>query len=122
MNLTKSCWDKVQIIQNDLILWQPGFLLNMKPSPEISDWNSSLFSIVAVLSQGHWCLYTSPTDLFTLQFSEFKYFACMKHMGRNENITTLDIEDLLLYDNNTDRELLFRTIPKTMNVTYIVDI
>ncbi|RCI05217.1 autophagy- protein 2 [Rhizopus stolonifer] len=117
MNLTKSCWDKVQIIQNDLILWQPGFLLNMKPSPEISDWNSSLFSIVAVLSQGHWCLYTSPTDLFTLQFSEFKYFACMKHMGRNENITTLDIEDLLLYDNNTDRELLFRTIPKTMNTS-----
>lgn len=26
MNLAKDTWDRVQVIQNDLILWQPRFL------------------------------------------------------------------------------------------------
>ncbi|KAI9249301.1 hypothetical protein BY458DRAFT_559947 [Sporodiniella umbellata] len=118
MNLTKAHWDKVQIIQNDLILWQPKFLLKINSQPEqIHSISPSLFSIVAVLSQGHWCLHTTATDLFTLQFSEFKYFACIKHMGKNENITTLDIEDLNLYDNIKDRDLIYRTIPKAISTT-----
>ncbi|KAG1140944.1 hypothetical protein G6F37_009155 [Rhizopus arrhizus] len=120
MNLTKEHWDKIQIIQNDLLLWQPRFLLNVTES-DTEDYNHhyhhqkekpSLLSLVAVLSQCHWRLHTSPTDLYTLQFSEFKYFACMKHMGKNENITTLDIEELALYDNLIDRELFCKAMPK----------
>lgn len=125
MNLTKEHWDKVQIIQNDLLLWQPRFLLNVTES-DTEDYNHhyhhqkekpSLLSLVAVLSQCHWRLHTSPTDLYTLQFSEFKYFACMKHMGKNENITTLDIEELALYDNLIDRELFCKAMPKIITVS-----
>ncbi|CEG79538.1 hypothetical protein RMATCC62417_13990 [Rhizopus microsporus] len=115
MNLTKKRWDKVQTIQNDLLLWQPRFLLNVeKTSGEQQQEGPSLLSIVAVMSQGLWYLQPSDDHLYTLDFSEFKYFACMKHLGRNENITTLDIEQLALNDMIKQRPLICRTLPKIM--------
>lgn len=119
MNLTKKRWDKVQTIQNDLLLWQPRFLLNLeKSSEEQQQEGPSLLSIVAVMSQGLWYLQSSDDHLYTLDFSEFKYFACMKHLGRDENITTLDIEQLALNDAIKQRPLICRTLPKIMAVSF----
>lgn len=119
MNLTKKRWDKVQTIQNDLLLWQPRFLLNVeKTSGEQQQEGPSLLSIVAVMSQGFWYLQPSDDHLYTLDFSEFKYFACMKHLGKDENITTLDIEQLALNDAIKQRPLICRTLPKIMAVSF----
>ncbi|KAI7906721.1 uncharacterized protein BX663DRAFT_203307 [Cokeromyces recurvatus] len=137
MNLTKPLWDKIQIIQNDLLLWQPRFLLRQKDTiPANHDGHSSsssvlgepideddssqmpsLFSIVACMSNGVWDISTVPEHTYRLQFSEFKYFAAIKHLGKNENITTLDIEDLDLFDiSNTEPiYLLYKTIPKKIH-------
>lgn len=150
LTLTKQVWDKVQIIQNDLLLWQPQFLLKQPTTP--SDMSSSidfnhfltneiasvmsqsherlisptdpvqppkhtLFSIIAVMSSGVWDINTSADHLYRVQFSEFKYFAAMKHLGQNENITTLDIEELEVYDKKT--LLLNKTIPKKIHVSCV---
>lgn len=121
MNLTKKRWDKVQTIQNDLLLWQPRFLLNVeKTSREQQQEGPSLLSIVAVMTQGLWYLQPSDDHLYTLDFSEFKYFACMKHLGRDENITTLDIEQLALNDAIKQRPLICRTLPKIMAVSFFI--
>ncbi|KAI9487439.1 MAG: hypothetical protein EXX96DRAFT_476198 [Benjaminiella poitrasii] len=138
MNLTKQIWDKVQIIQNDLLIWQPKFLLQQQqqlqqqditdiPSPSSLDtqyhyyhrqrFNSSS-SMATVMSNGNWNICTSPDHTYRLQFSEFKYFAAMKHLGKNENITTLDIEEFDLFDVQKEGKLislLFKTIPKKIH-------
>lgn len=175
MNLTKQVWDKVQIIQNDLLLWQPRFitLQQQQQAQSLDDMSSShsmdyhnffsdikstssvmsqsyerlrpphyqqqpsmgyfppvaqqplpkqsLFSIVAVMSNGVWDICTSETHTYRLQFSEFKYFAAIKHLGENENVTTLDIEDLDvtdISDVSKPVKLLYRTIPKKIHVSH----
>lgn len=146
MNLTKSIWDKVQIIQNDLLLWQPKFLLKQQQMEDLSasihsssmmsqsyerlayyprqdqqtTIQKTLFSILAVLSTGVWDIHTSDIDNYRLKFSEFRYFAAMKHLGQNENMTTLDIEELDLTDiSNSSKPiaLIYKTLPKTVNVS-----
>lgn len=159
MNLTKPLWDKVQIIQNDLLLWQPRFLIQppvddlmssssmsrmsqsherlayhprrfSQQPPSLAPPTSSiqqsqtqqktLFSIVAVLSCGVWDIHTSDINNYRFQFSEFRYFAAMKHLGGNENITTLDIEELSLTDTSNPTRpipLLYKTIPKSIHVS-----
>lgn len=179
MNLTKQVWDKVQIIQNDLLLWQPRFitLQQQQQAQSLDDMSSShsmdyhnffsdikstssvmsqsyerlrplqyqqqqqpssmgyfppvaqqvlqkqsLFSIVAVMSNGVWDICTSETHTYRLQFSEFKYFAAIKHLGENENVTTLDIEDLDVTDISDVTKpvkLLYKTIPKKIHVSVI---
>lgn len=170
MNLTKQIWDEVQLTQNDLLLWQPRFLLlqqkeqqrqsnlsssqSIGPNADIRSISSrmsqsherlmpmlgpdqqhyagyfpnqsvqsvqkqTLFSIVAVMSNGVWDINTSPGHTYSLQFSEFRYFAAMKHLSQNENMTTLDIEDLELFDisnKNKALSLLYKTIPKKIHV------
>lgn len=173
MKLTKQIWHKVQIIQNDLLLWQPKFI-TLQQSQSLDDLSSSqsmdfhnffsdikstssvmsqsyerlrplnyqqqqqqqmgyfpptaplpvqkqsLFSIVAVMSNGVWDINTSENHIYRLQFSEFKYFAAMKHLGENENITTLDIEDLDVTDISNVKKhvkLLYKTIPKNIHVS-----
>ncbi|KAF1796478.1 hypothetical protein FB192DRAFT_1292335 [Mucor lusitanicus] len=140
MNLTKQVWDKVQIIQNDLLLWQPRFitLQQQQQAQSLDDMSSShsmdyhnffsdikstssqsLFSIVAVMSNGVWDICTSETHTYRLQFSEFKYFAAIKHLGENENVTTLDIEDLDVTDISDVTKpvkLLYKTIPKKIHL------
>lgn len=171
MKLTKQIWHKVQIIQNDLLLWQPKFI-TLQQSQSLDDLSSSqsmdfhnffpdikstssvmsqsyerlrplnyqqqqqmsyfpptapppaqkqsLFSIVAVISNGVWDINTSENHIYRLQFSEFKYFAAMKHLGENENITTLDIEDLDVTDISNVKKhvkLLYKTIPKNIHVS-----
>lgn len=153
LTLTKQVWDKVQLIQNDILLWQPKFLLTQPISPSESSQSidfhhfmanemrssssvmstsherlapneyvqppkNTLFSIIAVMSSGVWDINTSPCHIYQLQFSEFKYFAAMKHLGQNENITTLDIEELDVYDTSKKRTLLLnKTIPKKIHVS-----
>ncbi|GAN01286.1 autophagy regulatory protein [Mucor ambiguus] len=176
MNLTKQVWDTVQIIQNDLLLWQPRFITlqhQQQQAQSLDDMSSlhsmdyhnffsdikstssvmsqsyerlrpplhyqqqpssmgyfppvnqqplqrqSLFSIVAVMSNGVWDICTSDTHTYRLQFSEFKYFAAIKHLGENENVTTLDIEDLDVTDISDVRKpvkLLYKTIPKKIHL------
>jgi hypothetical protein len=167
MKLTKQIWDKVQIIQNDLLLWQPRFLLRQQQQMDLSssmDFHTdtrstssmmsqsherlvpmfspdqqpykgyfpnqspqpvqkqTLFSIVAVMSNGIWDIHTSPEHTYCLQFSEFRYFAAMRHLGQNENMTTLDIEDLDLFDvsNKNKVSLLYKTIPKKIHASICV--
>ncbi|KAI8353657.1 hypothetical protein EDC96DRAFT_466439 [Choanephora cucurbitarum] len=120
MDLPKKLWDTVQIVQNDLILWQPRFLLLKRNSPtpqsRLDDPKKpSLFSIVAVMSHGTWDLHTSPLHTFRLQFSDFRYFAAIQHLGQNENITTLDIEELDLWDMTNRQQLLHKTMPKKIH-------
>ncbi|KAI8389478.1 hypothetical protein BD560DRAFT_486118 [Blakeslea trispora] len=151
MDLPKHVWDTVQIIQNDLLLWQPRFLLlqQSKPDHSLSDIRSttsygsqsrerstphseerrqtvstheqqhqSLFSIVAVMSHGTWDLHTLSKHTFRLQFSDFRYFAAIKHLEKNENITTLDIEELDLTDISNPQQpvsILRKTIPKKIH-------
>ncbi|KAG0188180.1 autophagy- protein 2 [Apophysomyces sp. BC1034] len=168
MNLTKNTWDTVQILQNDLLLWQPRFVSrlasdadtnrqaettlvkepiaesinhlyehddqsinSMKASSILSQSHerlnqsrtsvSSLFALVAVISDALWDInYTLPDSsqaTYRLRFSEFRYFAVMKHLGLNENITTLDIDELALDDVSKESKipLLYKTIPKTLN-------
>lgn len=150
MSLTKPLWDKVQIVQNDLLLWQPKFLISKQQNedmsvsshqsssmlsqsqerlarpPQFSSQTSdqpqqkTLVSIVALLSSGIWDIRTSEANCYRLNFSEFKYFAAMKHLGQNENITTLDIEELTLTDISDPLSpvlLLYKTIPKTIRVS-----
>ncbi|RCI05002.1 autophagy- protein 2, partial [Rhizopus stolonifer] len=135
MNLSKDIWDQVQIIQNDLLLWQPRFVLAQE-NMEASDMKTAsscmsqsherfvldqvqqqtLFSIVAVMSHGCWDLNTSPSHTYRLQFSDFRYFAAMQHLGKKENITTLDIEELDLFDvSNQMLPLIHKTIPKKIH-------
>ena len=143
MSLTKPLWDKVQIIQNDLLLWQPKFLIQQQEEdismsshhtmsvlsqsherlpPRIST-NSpqkTLASIVAVLGSGVWDIRTSDEHQYQCNFSEFKYFAAIKHVGQNENITVLDIEELTLTDISNPslpNVLLYKTIPKGVRVS-----
>jgi hypothetical protein len=71
------------------------------------------------MSNGVWDINTSPEHTYCLQFSEFRYFAAMKHLDHNENMTTLDIEDLDLFDvsdKNKVVSLLYKTIPKKIHV------
>jgi hypothetical protein len=118
MSLTKDVWDKVQIIQNDILLWQPRFLSKLDNDPEpttSTDTNKSdygrsssilsqsherlgqpdsiqtqsLFSIVAVMSTGTWDLHCTPTGTYRLQFSEFRYFAAIKHLCQVKAILNL---------------------------------
>lgn len=171
MKLTKQVWDTVQIIQNDLLLWQPKFVTQQQTQsmddvsslqsvdfhnlssdakstssimsqsyerlrplhyqqqhqqagyfPPVSQLvqKQSLLSIVAVMSNGVWDINTSESHTYRLQFSEFKYFAAMKHLGENENITTLDIEDLDVTDITDAKnhvQLLYKTIPKEIHVS-----
>lgn len=80
--------------------------------------NHTLFSIIAVMSSGVWDINTSVDHTYRLQFSDFKYFAAMKHLGQNENITTLDIEELEVYDTSNKKTLLLnKTIPKKIHVS-----
>ncbi|KAG1106160.1 hypothetical protein G6F42_016861 [Rhizopus arrhizus] len=175
MNLTKQVWDKVQIIQNDLLLWQPRFITlqqqqqaqslddmssshsmdyhnffsdikstssvlsqsyerlrplhyHQQQQPQSTGYfppvsqplqNQSLFSIVAVMSHGVWDIRTSETHIYRLQFSEFRYFAAIKHLGENENVTTLDIEDLDVTDISDVKKpvkLLYKTIPNKIHL------
>lgn len=179
MSLTKQVWDKVQIIQNDLLLWQPRFITlqqqqqaqslddmssshsmdyhnffsdikstssvlsqsyerlrplhyhqqqqpqSMGYFPPVSQplQNQSLFSIVAVMSHGVWDIRTSETHIYRLQFSEFRYFAAIKHLGENENVTTLDIEDLDVTDISDVKKpvkLLYKTIPNKIHVSNLL--
>ncbi|KAI8333041.1 hypothetical protein BC941DRAFT_516431 [Chlamydoabsidia padenii] len=165
MTLTKQKWDKVQIIQNDLLLWQPKIVTQLEQDQHhtsttgsttsesfkssayrrYSDMESSytsvlsqsherlgqsrdtqtpsLFSVIAVMSDGIWDLHTDGKDqkapsTYRLQFSDFRYFAVIKHLGMNENITTLDIEDLTLDDIHDDTRktpLFYRTLPKSIS-------
>ncbi|KAI7888841.1 uncharacterized protein EV154DRAFT_539128 [Mucor mucedo] len=135
MNLTKSIWDKVQLIQNDLLLWQPKFLLQQQQQHHMDDLSSSmhsssimihqqpikqktLASIQAVMSNGVWDIHTSDIDHYRFQFSEFRYFAAIKHLGMNENMTTLDIEELSLTDISDPKQpipLIYKTLPKTIH-------
>ncbi|KAI8090453.1 hypothetical protein BDF21DRAFT_377473 [Thamnidium elegans] len=144
MHLTKPIWDKVQIIQNDLLLWQPKFLLKQQQMEDLSSSihsssmmsqsyerlayyprhdqqitiSKTLFSIVAVLSTGVWDIHTSDINNYRLKFSEFRYFAAMKYLGQNENMTTLDIEELDFTDiSNLSKptSLIYKTLPKTVN-------
>jgi hypothetical protein len=154
LTLTKQVWDKVQIIQNDLLLWQPQFLLKpvvltpsdsshsidfhhflanemrssssvmsqsherlISPTDLLQAPKHTLFSIIAVMSCGVWDIQTSPKHTYRLQFSEFKYFAAMKHLGQNENITTLDIEELEVRENVL---ILSKTIPKKIHVSCLM--
>lgn len=147
MNLTKSIWDKVQIIQNDLLLWQPKFLIQQQQVDDVSSSMHSssmmsqsherlphprhfpvqqqqkqktLASINAVLSTGVWDIHTSDIDNYRFQFSEFRYFAAIKHLGNNENMTTLDIEELTLTDISDPIQpiaLIYKTLPKTIHVS-----
>jgi hypothetical protein len=154
MNLTKPTWDKVQIIQNDLLLWQPKFLIQQQQAddllsssmrsssimsqsherlsypPPLGHYSSTsapapqqpqktLFAINAVLSSGVWDIHTTDVNHYRLQFNEFRYFAAMKHLGQNENMTTLDIEELSLTDISNPLNpisLIYKTIPRTINV------
>ncbi|CAO3631028.1 unnamed protein product [Mucor hiemalis] len=149
MNLTKPLWDKVQIVQNDLLLWQPRFLINKQQNEDMSisshqtssmmsqsqerlarppqfssqasdqPHQKTLVSIVALLSSGIWDIHTSEANCYRLNFSEFKYFAAIKHLGQNENTTTLDIEELTLTDISDPLLpvlLLYKTIPKTIHL------
>lgn len=151
MNLTKPLWDKVQIIQNDLLLWQPRFLLTQQLTedmsmsshhtssmmsqsherlaypPHYSPQNNeqitqkSLLSLIAVLGNGTWDIHTSDIHHYRVVFSEFKYFAAIKHLGQNENITTLDIEELTLTDMSNPLShvlILYKTLPKTVRVSF----
>lgn len=146
MKLTKSIWDKVQIIQNDLLLWQPKFLIQEQHLDDLSSMHSSsmmsqsherlphprhfpvhqpqkqktLASINAILSTGVWDIHTSDIDNYRFKFSEFRYFAAIKHSGNNENITTLDIEGLTLTDISNPIQpipLIYKTLPKTIHVS-----
>ncbi|CEP08154.1 hypothetical protein [Parasitella parasitica] len=173
MKLTKQIWDKVQIIQNDLLLWQPRFITQRQQFQNLDDLSSSqsmdfhnffsdikstssvmsqsyerlrplnhqqqqqhqgyfpplsppvqkqsLLSIVAVMSNGVWDINTSENHIYRLQFSEFKYFAAIKHLGENENVTTLDIEDLDVTDISDSKshvKLLYKTIPKKIHLKH----
>ncbi|KAF7724185.1 autophagy- protein 2 [Apophysomyces ossiformis] len=169
MSLTKETWDTVQILQNDLILWQPKFLSRlsedvdhgnqreaasvkeacMESSRQARDFDNqssysmktssilsqsreqlkkdvvsvpSLFALVAVISDALWDLhYPLQNEMqatYRLHLSDFRYFAVIKHAGLNENITTLDIDNLTLKDvsnENRDIPLLYKTIPRTLN-------
>ncbi|CAO3577634.1 unnamed protein product [Absidia cylindrospora] len=166
MTLSKQTWDKVQILQNDLLLWQPRIIAQLEQEQDRTDTStigslnsepfrtpphrrysdlessrtsilsqsherlnqphdtqtSSLFSIIAVMSEGVWDLHTNSTDkntqsTYRFQFSDFRYFAVIKHLGMNENITTLDIEDLTLDDIGHGIQpipLFYRTLPKSI--------
>ncbi|ORX52770.1 hypothetical protein DM01DRAFT_1055778 [Hesseltinella vesiculosa] len=171
MSLSKSCWDKVQILQNDLLLWQPRFLSRLAPQPMSSSsspnqprrpsydsLNSELFtttsdlrfmpsssasssfmsqsherfgavlepscpsllSLVVVLAEGTWDLHTVTDNkraTYRLQFTDFRYFSVIKHLAMDENVTTLDIEDLTLEDiSNTAKPvpLVTRTLSKPL--------
>ncbi|KAI9315841.1 hypothetical protein BX666DRAFT_258603 [Dichotomocladium elegans] len=148
MNLPKEVWDTVQILQNDLILWQPRFLScistqsdapvsketdrktqcdmhsrdylgsyefglanSMHSSSMLSQSHErlrynlqtpSLISLIAVMSDALWDIHYSSKDKesqgsYRLHMSEFRYFTVVKHLGMDENVTTLDIDDLELY-------------------------
>ncbi|KAI8990792.1 hypothetical protein BDF20DRAFT_2784 [Mycotypha africana] len=198
MNLTKGIWDKVQVIQNDLLLWQPKFLLlqqkqqqiqqehqqeqynhqyqqfhegeesvnnysiapsveyhhflseikstasyfpdshldgtssvcsnsyaqrqeqqtqNLSKTEPVQPIKNTLLSVVAVMGNGVWKIRTSAEHAYLFEFSEFRYFAAIKHLYENENITTLDIEDFELRDvsDPTNEEgilLLYKALPK----------
>ncbi|KAI8381283.1 uncharacterized protein BYT42DRAFT_565980 [Radiomyces spectabilis] len=167
MLLQKKVWDTVQIVQNDLLLWQPRFLARLPinpPSPSnyqdassdtYSEYHgldsmegihpmkassilsqsqerlgphqlaqeSSLLALVAVIGDAVWDLcypVDSETDaIYRAHLSEFRYFAVIKHLGMNENITTLDIDELTLDDISDSYHavpLLYKTIPKVINV------
>lgn len=154
MNLTKPIWDKVQLIQNDLLLWQPKFLIQQQQQNHLDDLSSSmhsssimsqsherlppphrhhsfpihqqpvkqttLASIQAVMSNGVWNIHTSDIDHYRFQFSEFRYFVAIKHLGTNENMTTLDIEEFSLTDISDPKKpiaLIYKTLPKTIRVS-----
>ncbi|KAL0085769.1 hypothetical protein F4703DRAFT_1979451 [Phycomyces blakesleeanus] len=171
MNLTKPVWDTVQVLQNDLLLWQPKFISTLSTDPEtghqmsmsgslhdamgMSDYHqadgrysllessvlsqsherlgfgstvpaSSLFAIVAVISEAAWDLHYTPENGipgdYQARFTEFRYFAVMKHLNTNENITTLDIDELALDDMSDPLNIvpvLYKTIPKSLNMVYI---
>ncbi|KAI7862276.1 hypothetical protein BDF14DRAFT_1974660 [Spinellus fusiger] len=173
MNLTKSVWDTVQVLQNDLLLWQPHFTAFLSDSHNIdspypmsiessihdilgnSDYRmysdgrshsvlsssvlsqsherlgfvnaapaSSLFALVAFISDALWDLsYTpekGPPGKYQARLTEFRYFAVMKHLNTNENITTLDIDEIALDDISDPMNtisIVYKTIPKTLNAT-----
>ncbi|CAO3665912.1 unnamed protein product [Umbelopsis ramanniana] len=174
MNLAKDTWDCVQIIQNDLILWQPRFLsatpndqqdTNVNdhqniprasgntatdfqddvhnrtssfeqpesgtqsfPGPPSNNSNPTLLSIMACLQRAEWTLHYQKDDADGVQkvstydaiMSNFQYFAAIRNMGQDENITTLDIDEVLLFEVKSEHEvelLLERTIPKSLQYT-----
>ncbi|KAI8579183.1 hypothetical protein K450DRAFT_210478 [Umbelopsis ramanniana AG] len=174
MNLAKDTWDRVQIIQNDLILWQPRFLAATKndqqdanvterqnlprssgnttteyqddfqnrtssfdqpengtqsfPGPPPNNSNPTLLSIMACLQRAEWTLHYQKEDAdgakkistYDAIMSNFQYFAAIRNLGQDENITTLDIDEILLFEVKSENEvelLLERTIPKSLQYT-----
>ncbi|KAI8098544.1 uncharacterized protein BX664DRAFT_255802 [Halteromyces radiatus] len=139
LTLSNQTWAKIQILQNDLILWQPRIMTylgkdqNRTDSSTTVSSSSEMFrtasyrrhsdmesSHTSVLSQSVWDLHTNKnqsSSAYRLQFTDFRYFAVIKHLGLNENITTLDIEDLTLDDISDDARkvpLFYRTLPKSL--------
>ncbi|KAI8885102.1 hypothetical protein K501DRAFT_246445 [Backusella circina FSU 941] len=133
VNLSKKQWNKIQILQNDLLLWQPHFLQHLpsfdqsyestssrrysnteSSSSEKALYSSNLFTISAILSDSMWHLH--DTYSYHIEFTEFQYFTVIKHMGQNENITILDIDDLSLDDVSSDKKkLIHKAISDKMN-------
>ncbi|KAI7849311.1 hypothetical protein BDC45DRAFT_574027 [Circinella umbellata] len=169
LNLTKEVWDIFQILQNDLILWQPKFMRRLFTTDNVDVDYEERGSMVShlygnsgqhvrdshfpgsesvqassVLSQSHerlgqstdtpsllslvvtngvaiWDLHHVAKEepaktTYQLHMSEFRYFTVVKHLGLNENITTLDIDDITL-DRVTPAPLpvVCKTIPKHLN-------
>ncbi|KAI8145032.1 hypothetical protein BJV82DRAFT_666949 [Fennellomyces sp. T-0311] len=173
LNLTKEVWDIFQILQNDLILWQPRFIRHLTAAEEFkedyggSDRASSsvlsdiygsarsysgdsrfptsesilassllsqsherlgystdkpsLLSLLVVMSDAVWDLHHISKEgnhktTYQLHMSDFRYFNAIKHLGSNENITTLDIDQLAL-DRIAPNPLpiVYRTMPKKLN-------
>ncbi|KAI8978090.1 hypothetical protein BDB01DRAFT_852630 [Pilobolus umbonatus] len=114
MNLSKQVWDQVQMIQNDVLSCQPK-CLQSSPGSNAPATQQNLLSVIVVMSQGVWDLRSACSYRF--QFSEFRYFAAIKHLGRDENITTLDIEDFTLDDitHHAAVPLLMKTMPAPFN-------
>ncbi|KAI9493115.1 hypothetical protein BDB00DRAFT_872630 [Zychaea mexicana] len=173
LNLTKEVWDVFQILQNDLILWQPRFMRRLFPTEDIKESNDdterasasimsdiyesansysgdprftetdsvqassvlsqsherlgqstnspSLLSLVVVMSDAIWDLHhiskeDSVKTTYRLHMSEFRYFTVVKHLGLNENITTLDIDQLALDRTApTAMPIICKSIPKKLN-------
>ncbi|KAI8059012.1 hypothetical protein BC940DRAFT_314453 [Gongronella butleri] len=179
MSLSKPCWDKVQILQNDVLLWQPRFVTRLaaaqsslsssssgsSPPPHFHPRRTShdslgsdlfatasdrfstpllssssfmsqsherigalydhaaappppptLLAVVVVMAEGIWDLHTMTAEkraTYRLQFTDFRYFNAIKHMGNDENVTTLDIEDLTL-DDFSDAQRPERLVARTL--------
>ncbi|ORZ01123.1 hypothetical protein BCR43DRAFT_434414 [Syncephalastrum racemosum] len=129
LNLTKSVWDTFQVIQNDLVLWQPAFVSKLKkaepPTATQERLNPpsrvpSLLSLVAVMSEAIWHLHYEDDGIvketYELKMTDFRYFTVVKHLGMDENITTLDIDDLTLDRIYPDQvPIVSRAVPKNFN-------